>query len=94
MERLIALLSIVALLGAVSLAKADEVKSPLDHKAKSIDGKEVDLSKYKGKVVLVVNVASQCGNTPQYKGLEDLHKKYKGEGLAVLGFPANEFGAQ
>ncbi|HET6883786.1 MAG TPA: glutathione peroxidase [Pirellulales bacterium] len=70
------------------------VPEALSFKMKSLDGKEVDLSKYKGKVVLIVNVASQCGNTPQYKGLEDLHEKYADEGLAVLGFPANEFGKQ
>ena len=95
MERVIVALSMVALLAALSSsAAAEDAKSPLDFKVKTIDGKDVDLSKYKGKVVLVVNVASQCGNTPQYKGLEDLHKKYKDKGLAVLGFPANEFGAQ
>lgn len=70
------------------------VPNALNFKMKSLDGKEVDLSKYKGKVLLIVNVASRCGNTPQYKGLEDLHEKYADEGLAVLGFPANEFGKQ
>ncbi|MGH7139897.1 MAG: glutathione peroxidase, partial [Pirellulales bacterium] len=77
-----------------SAAGAAEPRSPLDFKVTSIDGKPVDLSKYKGKVVLIVNVASYCGNTPQYEGLEDLHEKYADEGLAVLGFPANEFGKQ
>jgi glutathione peroxidase len=62
--------------------------------AKDIDGKPKKLSEYKGKVLLVVNVASMCGFTPQYAGLEELNKKYKARGLAVLGFPANEFGAQ
>ncbi len=66
----------------------------LDFKVKSIDGKEVDLSKYKGKVMLVVNVASECGLTPQYEKLQDLHKKYASKGLAVLGFPCNQFGTQ
>jgi glutathione peroxidase len=54
----------------------------------------VDLSQYQGKVVLIVNVASECGFTPQYKGLQALHAKYKDEGLAILGFPCNQFGAQ
>lgn len=61
---------------------------------KSIDGKPVPLSNYKGKVLLVINVASQCGFTPQYEGLEELYKKYEDKGLRILAFPANEFGAQ
>jgi glutathione peroxidase len=65
-----------------------------DYTQKMLDGKDRPLADYKGKVVLVVNVASECGLTPQYKGLEQLHEKYAGRGLAVLGFPANEFGAQ
>lgn len=80
---------------ATAADKGDKnVPDALNFKMKSLNGKEVDLSKYKGKVVLIVNVASYCGNTPQYKGLEDLHEKYADEGLAVLGFPANEFGKQ
>jgi glutathione peroxidase len=66
----------------------------LDFKAKSIDGKEVNLCDYKGDVVLIVNVASKCGYTPQYKGLEELNKKYRDKGLRILGFPANDFGGQ
>ncbi|HUY36389.1 MAG TPA: glutathione peroxidase [Pirellulales bacterium] len=73
---------------------ATKVPAALNFKMTSLDGKPIDLSKYKGKVVLMVNVASQCGLTPQYAGLEALHEKYADEGLAVLGFPANEFGAQ
>jgi len=65
-----------------------------DFSAKTIDGKTRKLSDYKGKVLLVVNTASQCGFTPQYKGLEALYKKYKDKGFAVLGFPSNQFGQQ
>jgi glutathione peroxidase len=61
---------------------------------KDIDGREVKLDKYKGKVILVVNVASKCGLTPQYEGLEKLYKKYKDKGFVILGFPANEFAGQ
>lgn len=60
----------------------------------SIDGKPAPLAEFKGKVVLIVNVASQCGYTPQYTGLESLYRKYKDRGLVVAGFPANNFGAQ
>ncbi|WP_434384286.1 glutathione peroxidase [Melittangium boletus] len=61
---------------------------------KRIDGSETTLSAFKGKVLLLVNVASKCGLTPQYEGLEKLHEQYQGQGLVVMGFPANEFGAQ
>lgn len=70
------------------------VKSIYDFTMNDIDGKPVSLKKYKGKVLLVVNVASQCGLTPQYAGLQDLFKKYEKQGLVVLGFPANNFGGQ
>jgi len=60
----------------------------------SIDGKSAPLAAYQGKVVLIVNVASRCGFTPQYAGLEALYEKYKDRGFAILGFPANNFGGQ
>jgi glutathione peroxidase len=60
----------------------------------SIDGKPAPLSAYQGKVVLIVNVASRCGFTPQYAGLEALYEKYKDRGFVILGFPANNFGGQ
>jgi glutathione peroxidase len=93
-------LTAAAILGVtVSTARADEkggknVSGPLQFKVKNIEGKNVDLSKYKGKVVLIVNVASECGYTPQYKGLQALHAKFAKDGLAVLGFPCNDFGKQ
>jgi glutathione peroxidase len=68
--------------------------SVYDFTMKSIDGKATPLSSFKGKLVLVVNVASQCGFTPQYKGLEALYEKYKDQGLVIAGFPANNFMAQ
>ena len=61
---------------------------------KDINGKETSLKEYAGKVLLIVNVASKCGYTPQYKALEAIHEKYKGRGFAVLGFPCNDFGKQ
>ena len=65
-----------------------------EFQAKTIDGKEVPLSAFRGKVLLLVNVASRCGFTPQYKGLEKLYEKYQGQGFLVLGFPCNQFGGQ
>lgn len=65
-----------------------------DFTPNAIDGKPAPLAAYKGKVVLVVNVASQCGFTPQYTGLEKLYEQYKDKGLVIAGFPANNFGAQ
>ena len=73
---------------------ATPTKTVYDFTVKDIDGKDVSLSQYKGKVLLIVNVASLCGNTPQYKDIETLYEKYKGKGLVVLGFPANNFMGQ
>ncbi|MDB6123025.1 MAG: Peroxiredoxin [Pedosphaera sp.] len=73
-----------------------EPKSPAlyDIPLKDIDGKDTSLKAYKGKVLLVVNVASKCGFTPQYESLEAIQKKYQDKGFTVLGFPCNDFGAQ
>lgn len=88
----LALLSVALLLVALAIpAVAADAKGPLDFKVKSIDQKPVELNQYKGEVLLVVNVASKCGLTPQYKQLEDVYSKYKDKGFKVLGFPANEF---
>ena len=65
-----------------------------DFKARAIDGSEVSLGDYRGKVLLIVNTASKCGFTPQYEGLEMLHEQLSGKGLVVLGFPCNQFGGQ
>ncbi len=98
MLRFLGVCSAFLVLGAAGVAglRADEkgdgkVQSVLDFKVENINGQSVDLSKYKGKVVLIVNVASKCGLTPQYKALEELHEKYGKDGLAILGFPANDF---
>ena len=65
-----------------------------DFEARRIDGQDIALSQFRGKVMLIVNTASQCGFTPQFGGLEQLHESYAAKGLAVLGFPCNQFGAQ
>ena len=85
--------------GDASVAKTADypnVKLPavLNFVVKDIDGKPVNLGRYAGKVVMLVNVASKCGNTKQYAPLEALYKKYKSKGLVILGFPANDFGMQ
>jgi len=86
-----------AVLFAVSTTaamSAQQTQSLYDLKTTSLDGKPADLGQFKGKVSLVVNVASQCGYTPQYAGLEKLHRELKGKGFNVLGFPSNDFGGQ
>lgn len=65
-----------------------------EFKARAITGEEISLDQFKGKVLLIVNTASACGYTPQYAGIEALHKKYQDRGFAVLGFPCNQFGQQ
>jgi glutathione peroxidase len=72
----------------------EALMSLYDFPARRIDGSERDLSEYRGKVLLIVNVASRCGFTPQYTGLQALYDKYRQRGLLVLGFPCNQFGSQ
>ena len=74
--------------------KGDMGKSIYDFKVKTISGEEKSLADYKGKVLLIVNTASKCGFTPQYKGLQKLYSKYSSQGFEVLGFPCNQFGEQ
>jgi glutathione peroxidase len=98
MTRLVTLAAVIAL-GFAGARPATAVESPKDdcvlkYTVKDIDGKEVDLSKYKGEVLLIVNTASKCGLTPQYDALEELYDKYSAKGFKVLAFPANEFGGQ
>lgn len=98
------MLSVIILSSALTLGlgftdtvaqdSAPAAKSLFELKAESWDGKKVNLADYKGKVVVVVNVASQCGFTPHYTGLQELYKKYKDKGLVVLAFPCNQFGGQ
>ena len=89
---LLAMCAVCAL--STVLSGSSRADLPLAGTMKTIDGKDVDLGTYQGKVVLIVNVASRCGATPQYSGLQDLYEKYKDKGFVVLGFPANDFGAQ
>lgn len=79
---------------AVSANAAPAVKSLYEIEVKNIDGNQMKLDKYRGKVLLIVNVASKCGYTPQYEGLQKIYAKYQDSGLLVLGFPANNFGGQ
>lgn len=91
MKRLRMLFAVMALVG-ITLMAAE--KTVYDFALNSIDGQATPLSTFKGKVVLLVNVASRCGYTPQYAALESLYEKYKDRGFVIVGIPANNFGAQ
>ena len=101
MIRSLLVATIIAVIGTVgyfavgtrNITTAKE-KSVYDFTMKDIDGKDVKLDAYKGKVALLVNTASKCGYTPQYEGLEKIYEKYKDQGFVILGFPANNFGGQ
>ena len=86
---------IIILLLALTKLNAEEVAMSIyDFKVRTIDAQEISMSKYKGKVLLIVNVASECGFTPQYAGLQKIFKEYEKQGFMVLGFPSNQFGSQ
>jgi glutathione peroxidase len=89
-----ALVALSLLTAAAAFGAGAAVSSFYDLKTDTLLGKPADLGIYRGKVTLVVNVASYCGYTPQYQGLEKLHRDFAGKGFAVLGFPSNDFGEQ
>ncbi len=90
----LALFALTTLLPPAADAKSAKPVGVLSYTVQDINGKSVPLSRYAGKVLLIVNTASLCGNTPQYKSLEALYEKYKGQGLRILAFPANDFAQQ
>lgn len=92
--RTLTLLSTLTAVTLGSAALAEPVMSFFELKPNRLNGKQESLSGYKGKVLLVVNTASECGFTPQYAGLEKLHQEYKDKGVVVMGFPSNDFGGQ
>jgi glutathione peroxidase len=96
MTKLLMLLIVSLIVFGSVLHADDKPKTPpsLQFTMNSLDGKPVELAKYQGQVVMIVNVASECGLTPQYEQLQKLHEKYKGQGLSVVGVPCNQFGMQ
>ena len=97
MTKLIVMIVFILFIGVVMNPQStagEEVPAALKFKMKSLEGKEIDLATYHGEVLLIVNTASECGLTPQYARLQALHEKYGARGLAVLGFPCNQFGGQ
>jgi glutathione peroxidase len=93
MNRLITLLLMPLLILFAQPAMSD-CPAVLDHRLNNLEGEPIDLCAFAGKVILVVNTASYCGNTPQYQGLQALYDQYRDRGLVVVGFPANDFGSQ
>jgi glutathione peroxidase len=90
-QEIFLVLSIMLLVAGVAVAAEAPAKNVFNFSLKSINGQEMALSQFQGKVLLLVNTASKCGFTPQYKALEEIYKRYKDQGLVVLGFPANNF---
>ena len=86
--------NLVAAVAAMVMAVTMSAQSIYDIKVKDMDGKEVSMSEYKGKVLLIVNTATKCGFTPQYEELQELYDKFKDKGLVILDFPCNQFGEQ
>ena len=86
--------NLVAVVAAIAISATMSAQSIYDFKVKDMDGKEVSLSEYKGKVLLIVNTATKCGFTPQYEELQEMYDKYKDKGLVILDFPCNQFGEQ
>src|SRR5918993_1268750 len=93
-NRKFALSALAAAVIMNNTAMAQQSASFYDLKTQTLQGKPADLGMYRGKVTLVVNTASECGYTPQYEGLEQLHRELSGKGFSVLGFPSNDFGGQ
>ena len=94
MRNSLIILAVALFATALFAQEAKDMKSPLDYTVKDIDGKDFNLADLKGKVVLIVNVASRCGYTPQYQGLEKLYESKKDQGFVIVGFPANNFKGQ
>lgn len=87
------ILLLISLLMTINLT-SERTDSVYEYELKTIDGENISLEEYKGDVLLIVNTASECGNTPQYEGLQQIYEKYEERGFKVLGFPANNFGGQ
>jgi len=93
--KLTAIIMCICMGSALAFGEGEKAVAPvLNFTMKDLSGKPVELAQYQGKVVLFVNVASKCGYTPQYKGLQSLYEKYEKDGLVIIGVPANEFGKQ
>jgi len=99
MKKIYPLIVLILILGVIQIfpqkQENDKMQSSINNiVVKEMDGKTINLSDYNGKVLMIVNVASECGYTPQYKGLEEIYKKYSSRGFEILAFPCNDFGEQ